>query len=101
MGCFQNATSVLIYAIIYHSTGEDDDEDGLDDDLEDEENEVDENEDEDDDNEDEDDDEDDDDEEDDADDETGLEYLQRDNLQVNDLFIACGRHTHKYSLTIC
>lgn len=64
--------------------GEDDDEDGLDDDLDDEENEVDDKEDDDDDNEDEDDDDeddDDDDADDDADDETGLEYLQRKDLQ--------------------
>ena len=66
--------------VLLDFAGEDEDEDGLDDDLDDEENEVDENDDED--NDDDDDDEDDDDDDEDADDETGLEYLQRDNLQV-------------------
>ena len=71
-----------VFYIFHDFAGEDEDEDGLDDDLDDEENEVDENDDED--NDDDDDDEDDDEDDEDADDETGLEYLQRDNLQVRD-----------------
>lgn len=62
--------------------GEDEDEDGLDDDIDDEENEGEENDEEEDGDGDEDDDDDEEDEDDDGEDETGLEYLQRDNLQV-------------------